>query len=74
MTHMHIVNFDRTARIEQLKACAETIIKNAESIIGDEHYAGDMSISIILKADAIPSIKVDKDIYPDRLEEICNIK
>lgn len=44
MTHMHIVNFDRTARIEQLKACAKTIIKNAESIIGDEHYAGDMSV------------------------------
>ena len=74
MTHMCIVNFDRTARIEQLKACAETIIKNAESIVGDEHYAGGMSISIILEANAIPSIKVDKDIYPDRLEEICNIE
>lgn len=68
MVHMRIVNFDRTARIEQLKACAETIIKNAESIVGYEDYSGDMSISIILKADAIPSIKVDKDIYPDRLE------
>lgn len=70
----HIVNFDRTARVEQLKTCAETIIKNAESIIGDEHYAGDMSVSIILKANEIPRIKVDKDIYPDRVEEIYRFK
>lgn len=70
----YIVKFNRTVRIEQLIACAETIIKNAESIVGDECYSGGMSISIILKADEVPIIKVDKDIYPDRLEEICSMK
>lgn len=73
MKTLHICNFDRTARIKNLKACAETIIKNAESIIGDEQYSGDIMISINLQADSVPSIKVDKYIYPDRLEEICNM-
>ena len=56
---------DKSVKVEQLKTCAETIIKNAESIVGDEQYQGRISVSIMLDPTERPNIRIDRDIYPD---------
>lgn len=56
---------DKSVKVEQLKVCAETIINNAESIIGDELYQGHITVSIILDPKERPNIRIDRDIYPD---------
>lgn len=67
---------DKSVKVEQLKACAETIIKNAESIVGDEQYQGRISVSITLDPTERPNIKIDRDIYPDpdKIEDLYKIK
>ena len=56
---------DKSVKVEQLKVCAETIIKNAESIVGDERYQGCITVSIMLDPEERPYIRIYKDIYPD---------
>lgn len=56
---------DKSVKVEELKACAETIIKNAESIVGDEQYQGRISVSITLDPTERPNIRIDRDIFPD---------
>ena len=53
---------DKSVKVKQLKTCAETIINNAESIIGDEQYQGNISVTIILDPTKHPNIRVDRDI------------
>lgn len=55
---------DKSVKVEQLKACAETIINNAESIVGDELYQGHITVSIMLDPKERPNIRIDRDIYP----------
>lgn len=55
---------DKSVKVEQLKACAETIITNAESIVGDELYQGRITVSITLDSEERPYIRIDRDIYP----------
>lgn len=64
---------DKSVKVEQLKACAETIIKNAESIVGDEQYQGSISVLITLDPTERPRINIDRDIYPDKIKELFNI-
>lgn len=54
----------RESRIEQLKIAAESIIKNAESIIGDEENQTDVTISISLTSDSCPTININKNFLP----------
>lgn len=63
---------DKSVKVEQLKACAETIIKNAESIIGDELHQGCTYVSIILDHSECPIIRIDRNIYPstDKIKSI----
>ena len=51
--------------VDELKKAAETIIKNAESMIGTEKRLGDVMITIHLKQHEVPRINVDKDVYPE---------
>lgn len=68
----------REALIEQLKETALTIFENADEIIGDYKYTGDIDITIYLKTDklnsGIPEISVNKTYYPDykKLTDITN--
>lgn len=55
---------DKSVKVEQLKVCAETIIKNAESIVGDELYQGQITVSIMLDPKERPIIRIDRDVYP----------
>lgn len=52
--------------VEDLKASCETIIKNAESIIGTEPYKKSIDITIALDYGCEPVIYVTKSISPER--------
>ena len=51
--------------VDELKRAAETIIKNAESMIGTEKSLGDVQVTIYLRPHEVPRINVDKDVYPE---------
>ena len=57
---------DKSVKVEQLKACAETIIKNARSIVGDEEFQQDLTVTISLIHGEVPSININRDILPER--------
>lgn len=50
-------------RVDELRKAAETIINNAESIVGSEISAGNMSINIVFNIGEVPRIHVERDIY-----------
>lgn len=64
------VYVDRSTLVNRLKECAETIIKNADSIIGKEKFVGGIKVSINLLPGEVPYVNVDKDIYPESRMEI----
>ena len=55
--------------VQMLKLYAKTLEENAEEIIGDYSFTGDLSIMFILPTDqrspALPSISVSKDYFPN---------
>ena len=58
---------DNSVRVEQLKACAETIIKHANDIIGPFEKSGQIVVSITIDpAEQIPSININRDIFPKK--------
>lgn len=59
------VYVDRSTLVNRLRECAETIIKNADSIIGKEKFVGGIKVSINLIPGEVPYVNVDKDIYPE---------
>ncbi len=54
---------------EWLIAAAQTIVMNADSIIGNEKYQGNITVRITLYNSEIPTINVDRDIYPEKIIE-----
>lgn len=64
------VYVNRSTLVNRLKECAETIIKNADSIIGKEKLVGGIKVSINLLPGEVPYVNVDKDIYPESRMEI----
>lgn len=54
--------------VQMLKLYAKTLEENAEEIIGDYSFTGDLSIMFTLPTDqrspAVPSISVSKDYFP----------
>lgn len=55
--------------VTELKMCAETIIKNARSIVGDEEYQGELRVIITINDNKVPTINIDRDIYPEKLKD-----
>ena len=55
--------------VQTLKLYAKTLEENAEEIIGDYSFTGDLSIMFTLPTDqrspALPSISVSKDYFPN---------
>jgi hypothetical protein len=54
-----------TETITNLKACAETIIRHAESIVGTEPFVKGLMVTIHLNPGEDPTINVDKDFSPE---------
>lgn len=51
-------------RKDELIAAAQTIIQNADSILGNEEYQGDATITIYLNVGEHVIINVDRYIHP----------
>lgn len=63
--------------VDILKLCAQTIIDNAESIIGEYKYTGKLDININMCTTGethFPSITINKEWFPDakKFSEIYN--
>lgn len=54
------MTFNREKRIEQLKACAQTIIDQAEDIIGEYEFSQGYSVTIELPCKDVPTIRAEK--------------
>lgn len=57
----------REELIRQLKACAASIVENAESIIGTEKYLCGVTVTINFGDQVVPTINVDRDFVPEGL-------
>ena len=68
------MTYDKTYReelIEHIKACGQSIIDNAEKIVGDYKFDAWTYIELhVGKCDEAPYISVTKDFIPERLKEI----
>ena len=68
------MTYDKTYReelIEHIKACAQSIIDNAEKIVWDYKFDAGTYIELhVGKCDEAPYISVTKDFIPERLKEI----
>lgn len=56
--------------IEYLKACGQSIVDNAESIVGSEPYLSDVTVSIYLRPGEAPYINVDRTFYPEEARNL----
>lgn len=52
--------------IRQVRAIGESLIKNAESIVGTEKHLTGIYIQAELKPDAIPSIDISRTFLPEK--------
>ena len=64
------MKFDREERIAQLKACAESIINNAEDIIGNADNPVDWKITIDIQCQEFPTVKVERHFIPQELMDL----
>ena len=55
----------RERLIEDLKAAGQSIIDNAESIIGSEKWLHQVQVMITLNPSEVTMINVDRDFYPE---------
>lgn len=54
--------------VDTLKLCAQTIIDNAEEIIGEYKYTGELNININMCTTGethFPGITINKELFPD---------
>lgn len=59
--------------IQNIKDCGQSLIDNAENIVGDYKYARGFTINCFVDAtDEVPYISVDVDFYPERFIERLN--
>ena len=60
---------NRIKIVNAIRAAGESLIKNADSIAGDEVYITGLDIyfSVDLSEDRMPEIEVTKRFYPERL-------
>lgn len=52
-------------RLQQIKDAGQSIINNAESILGNEEYRTELSIIVTLKANEIPEIRIERSFIPE---------
>ena len=51
--------------VDVLKKCGQSIIENAESIVGHEQYVREIRVTVSLNPTEVASINVDRDFYPE---------
>lgn len=56
--------------IRQVREAGESLIKNAESIVGSEEYLQSIDITVYINpTDRVPTINVNKEFLPERYIE-----
>lgn len=60
--------FTRQELIDQIKNCGQSIIDNAETILGDERYFLRVGVSFdILRIKAqVPTVKIEREFTPEK--------
>lgn len=63
--------FNKEFYIKRVKDAGESLIKNAESIVGDEKYLCDLQIIVDLGIidEEIPNIEIRRQFYPEKTIE-----
>lgn len=62
----------REKAIQDIKDCGQSLIDNAEKIVGDYKYLGNVTITCFLEMSDDPvHIEVKNDFYPERYIEGC---
>ena len=56
--------------IRQVRYVGESLIKNAESIVGTEEYLKDVYIYVTLGVDVAPTINVRRSFVPEQFMEM----
>lgn len=66
----------RAAYVRQIRYAGESLIKNAESIVGSEKYLSTLRIAIVIDPDdCIPEIDIHRSFYPEKfIEENSHVK
>ena len=60
-------NATRNEYIRSVRNIGESLIKNAESIVGDEKYLKEIHISADVVQDGVPSINISRSFYPESI-------
>lgn len=56
--------------VRQVRAIGESLIKNAESIVGSERYLSGLRVYATVDPDnGVPEISVSRDFYPEKIFE-----
>lgn len=60
----------REEYIRQVRYVGESLIKNAESIVGTEKYVGDLRLYISINPnESVPTIQIDRTFVPENFVE-----
>ena len=57
--------FSREERIQQIKDCGQSIIDNAETIVGDFEYPIGTKITIDIPMQEVPTIRAERSFYAE---------
>lgn len=70
-----MINQDKKELARRIREIGETLIKNAESIVGNEEYIKSIYISAEVSTTEDPIVRTEKEFWPERFigrsSDIC---
>ena len=63
----------RKERVEQIKACGQAIVDNAEQIYGNYDYPQELTITVTIKPSEVPSLTYERSFMTDGMIRSINI-
>lgn len=67
MSKMSDLDIDRQRCVDYLKACGQSVIENAESMVGYEPFLANVTVTININPCEAPTINVSRDLYPGKI-------
>lgn len=64
-----MINQDKKELARRIREIGETLIKNAESIVGNEEYIKSIYISAEVSTTEDPIVRVEKEFWPEKFIE-----
>lgn len=68
------MNNNKEELVRQIRAIGESLMKNAESIVGDEKYLSSIKVTASVGADNVPAVDVSRTFYPERWIEVRGVE